>query len=276
MAASTGVKTAVGYRGYARSGLQHGLRALAAAIKGPRPGTGLCCRRHRQRRGRPGGGSGCGMAGGRLPRRDGLYGPPRRSAQPPDPGAGNDQRHLCRPSTADRAPRANPCRFGRQTYVPCYALGRDYHKTVRQRLQKLGYRHRRNRRGPFGYRVFSDSAPVLEVEFARQAGPGLAETRPAALPAGFPGVFSATCSPDLPPPRIAAPPTTAHLHHCLPPAPPPPSRRPYRWTPGAASLSHHRRLAIPKTCAPHRQPHLRLRRLPARLPWNPLRPIGRP
>ncbi len=60
---------------------------------------------------------------------------------------------------------------GRQAYVSRYALGRDYHKTVRQRLQKLATAIGEIA-GPFGYRVFSDSAPVLEVEFARQAGLG--------------------------------------------------------------------------------------------------------
>jgi epoxyqueuosine reductase len=52
-----------------------------------------------------------------------------------------------------------------------YALGRDYHKVVRNRLQKLADAVA-DLVGPFGYRVFSDSAPVLEVEFARQGGLG--------------------------------------------------------------------------------------------------------
>ncbi len=62
-------------------------------------------------------------------------------------------------------------------YISRYALGRDYHKTVRQRLQKLAEHIARavatRRPGtPFAWRVFSDSAPVMEVEFARQAGIG--------------------------------------------------------------------------------------------------------
>ncbi len=52
-----------------------------------------------------------------------------------------------------------------------YAQGRDYHKLVRNRLQKLADGITQLI-GPFGYRVFSDSAPVMEVEFARQAGLG--------------------------------------------------------------------------------------------------------
>ena len=60
-------------------------------------------------------------------------------------------------------------------YVSRYALGRDYHKTVRSRLQKLADRIESEIRlsapeTSFAYRVFSDSAPVMEVEFARQSG----------------------------------------------------------------------------------------------------------
>jgi len=56
-------------------------------------------------------------------------------------------------------------------YVSRYALGRDYHKVVRARLQQLAERMRAEI-GPFSHRVFSDSAPVMEVELARQAGLG--------------------------------------------------------------------------------------------------------
>jgi epoxyqueuosine reductase len=52
-----------------------------------------------------------------------------------------------------------------------YAQGRDYHKVVRNRLQKLADAMTAVI-GPFGYRVFSDSAPVMEVHFASQAGLG--------------------------------------------------------------------------------------------------------
>jgi epoxyqueuosine reductase len=55
--------------------------------------------------------------------------------------------------------------------VSRYAQGRDYHKVVRQRLQKLAVVISQQI-GPFGHRVFSDSAPVMEVEFARQSGLG--------------------------------------------------------------------------------------------------------
>ena len=52
-----------------------------------------------------------------------------------------------------------------------YARGRDYHKLVRGRLQRLCERIEAQV-GAFGYRVFSDSAPVMEVELARKAGLG--------------------------------------------------------------------------------------------------------
>jgi epoxyqueuosine reductase len=56
-------------------------------------------------------------------------------------------------------------------YVSRYALGRDYHKVLRQRLQRL-VTSVEDRIGPFGYRVFTDSAPVLEKALARNAGLG--------------------------------------------------------------------------------------------------------
>ena len=56
-------------------------------------------------------------------------------------------------------------------YVSRYALGRDYHKVLRSKLQKLCDRVR-DAIGPFGHRVFTDSAPVLEKALARNAGLG--------------------------------------------------------------------------------------------------------
>jgi epoxyqueuosine reductase len=52
-------------------------------------------------------------------------------------------------------------------YVSRYALGRDYHKVLRDRLQKLAARIEAII-GPFGHRVFTDSAPVMEVALAAQ------------------------------------------------------------------------------------------------------------
>jgi epoxyqueuosine reductase len=56
-------------------------------------------------------------------------------------------------------------------YISRYALGRDYHKLMRRRLQKLCDRIAAAI-GPFGYRAFVDSAPVLEKALARNAGLG--------------------------------------------------------------------------------------------------------
>ena len=56
-------------------------------------------------------------------------------------------------------------------YISRYALGRDYHKLMRGRLQKLAERISAAI-GPFGHRVFSDSAPVLEKALAAKAGLG--------------------------------------------------------------------------------------------------------
>jgi len=60
---------------------------------------------------------------------------------------------------------------GNAAVVSIYARGRDYHKVLRDRLQKLSTRIEQ-RVGHFGYRVCTDTAPVFEVEFARKAGLG--------------------------------------------------------------------------------------------------------
>ncbi|HER19644.1 MAG TPA: tRNA epoxyqueuosine(34) reductase QueG [Chromatiales bacterium] len=60
---------------------------------------------------------------------------------------------------------------GRLGYVSRYALGRDYHKVLRARLQRLAERIEAEI-GPFGHRVFVDSAPVYETGLAEQAGLG--------------------------------------------------------------------------------------------------------
>ncbi len=58
-----------------------------------------------------------------------------------------------------------------QAYLARYARGRDYHKVMRSRLQKLCERIEAEV-GPFGHRAFADSAPVMEVELAVRAGIG--------------------------------------------------------------------------------------------------------
>ena len=56
-------------------------------------------------------------------------------------------------------------------FVSRYALGRDYHKVLRARLQSLAERMTAEL-GPFPYRVFTDSAPVMEVALAQRSGLG--------------------------------------------------------------------------------------------------------
>jgi epoxyqueuosine reductase len=58
-----------------------------------------------------------------------------------------------------------------EAYISRYALGRDYHKLIRSRLQKLADKIQAET-GPFGYRAFVDSAPVLEKALAEKAGLG--------------------------------------------------------------------------------------------------------
>ncbi|MCX7170584.1 MAG: tRNA epoxyqueuosine(34) reductase QueG [Proteobacteria bacterium] len=60
---------------------------------------------------------------------------------------------------------------GKQAYISRYAIGRDYHKLLRARLQELAKRIAKEA-GSFAWRVFSDSAPVLEVELATNSGLG--------------------------------------------------------------------------------------------------------
>jgi epoxyqueuosine reductase len=59
----------------------------------------------------------------------------------------------------------------REGIVSTYARGRDYHKVLRGRLQRLSERIAAEV-GPFGHRVFTDSAPVLEAELAVRSGQG--------------------------------------------------------------------------------------------------------
>jgi len=71
----------------------------------------------------------------------------------------------------DGATAAAALADGSRAYIARYALGRDYHHIVRPRLQKLASRIAADI-GPFGYRAFVDSAPVLEKPLARNAGLG--------------------------------------------------------------------------------------------------------
>jgi epoxyqueuosine reductase len=60
---------------------------------------------------------------------------------------------------------------GEQAFISRYSLGRDYHKVMRQKLQQLSEKIALATQD-FEYRVFTDSAPVLEVALAEKAGLG--------------------------------------------------------------------------------------------------------
>jgi epoxyqueuosine reductase len=96
--------------------------------------------------------------------------------------------------------------------VSLYARGRDYHKVLRARLQKLADRLAAVV-GPFGHRVFTDSAPVLEVELASRSGLGWRGKHTLLLSreAGSP-FFLGEIYVDLPLPLTA--PETAHCGAC--------------------------------------------------------------
>lgn len=73
--------------------------------------------------------------------------------------------------TDQARPAAELLEEDEEALISRYALGRDYHKVLRKRLQKLASRIEQEV-GPFGYRVFVDSAPVLEKALAEKAGLG--------------------------------------------------------------------------------------------------------
>ncbi|ADE16456.1 iron-sulfur cluster binding protein [Nitrosococcus halophilus Nc 4] len=97
-------------------------------------------------------------------------------------------------------------------YISRYALGRDYHKVLRKRLQRLA-KQMEAAIGPFGYRVFSDSAPVMEKALAEKAGLGWVgkHTNLLARDAGS-WFFLGEIYTDLPLPPDSA--TTSHCGTC--------------------------------------------------------------
>ncbi|MCC7096267.1 MAG: tRNA epoxyqueuosine(34) reductase QueG [Thermomonas sp.] len=58
-----------------------------------------------------------------------------------------------------------------RAYISRYSLGRDYHRMIRRRLQRFAD-HIQSSIGHFGYRVFCDSAPIMEKPLAQKAGLG--------------------------------------------------------------------------------------------------------
>jgi len=100
----------------------------------------------------------------------------------------------------------------RRAVVSVYARGRDYHKVLRARLQQLAARLAAEA-GPLGHRVFTDSAPVLEVELATRAGLGWRGKHTLALSRDAGSMFFlGEIFVDLPLPADA--PTTAHCGNC--------------------------------------------------------------
>ena len=99
-----------------------------------------------------------------------------------------------------------------QAQISLYARGRDYHKVLRQRLQQLAT-HLAEAIGPFGHRVFTDSAPVLEVELAARSGLGWRGKHTLTLHREAGSMFFlGEIYLDLPLPLSE--PVTAHCGHC--------------------------------------------------------------
>jgi epoxyqueuosine reductase len=96
--------------------------------------------------------------------------------------------------------------------VSVYARGRDYHRVLRARLQALQTRMAQAL-GPFGHRVFTDSAPVLEAELAARSGQGWRGKHTLVLSREAGSMFflgEIYVDLALPP----SPPVTAHCGHC--------------------------------------------------------------
>lgn len=100
----------------------------------------------------------------------------------------------------------------RQAVISVYARGRDYHRVMRQRLQRLAD-ELASTIGPFGFRVFCDSAPVLECELATRSGQGWRGKHTLVLQrAGGSMFFLGEIYVDLPLP--ITPPGSAHCGSC--------------------------------------------------------------
>lgn len=99
-----------------------------------------------------------------------------------------------------------------KAFISRYALGRDYHKLMRKRLARLAAKMEKEI-GPMGYRVFTDSAPVMEKAIAEKAGLGWIgkHTNVLSRDAGS-YFFLGEIYTDLPLPLTEA--TTAHCGSC--------------------------------------------------------------
>ena len=174
----------------------------------------------------------------------------------------------------DRVATASPIRAA--AVVSIYARGRDYHKVLRQRLRQLAERLA-EAIGPFGHRVFTDSAPVLEVELAARSGIGWRGKHTlAARPRCRLDVLPRR---DLRRPRRCPRPRRSAPHcgscsACIDVCPTQAIVAPYRLDARRCisylTIEHEGRDPgrVPRR---DRQPRLRLRRLPARLPMEQVR-----
>ena len=139
-------------------------------------------------------------------------------------------------------------------YVSRYALGRDYHKVMRARLQELADRMVAEL-GALPYRVFTDSAPVMEVALAARAGLGwrgkhtllLSRDAGSLLTSSASSSWASTSRGTPPSPATAAPASAAST-----PAPRAPSSRPTSSTRAAASPTSpsRTRARSPRSSAP--------------------------
>ena len=172
--------------------------------------------------------------------------------------------------------RSRCCRIAERAYVSRYALGRDYHKLMRERLARLAERIAARRPGS-ALRAFVDSAPVLERGVAQKAGLGWIGKNTLLIHqrAGS-WFFLGEIYTDLPLPVDAAFERHAlrQLHAPASTSARPRVRGALRARRAALHLLPHDRTAgrDPGGTAPaDRQPRLRLRRLPAGLPVEQVR-----
>ena len=217
-----------------------------------------------------------GLAPGGLSGRDGLHGRPRQQALAAGrTGARYAASHLVAHGLPARRHPHEPA-AGRPGKSLCVALcpWPGLPQADPQRLQQLAERIQQVV-GPFGFRAFVDSAPVLERPPASRPGlagsartPCYSTARPAA--GSFSASYSSTsrCRSTSRRPAI-----TAAAAACLDICPPRRSSVNGCWTRGAAfPTSPSSSRADPGRAARQdRQPRIRLRRLPDRLPLEPLR-----
>ena len=212
-------------------------------------------------------------------RRDGLYGTARRA--PRAPGAlvpGTLRVITARMNYRPPAARASAAMLADPTkaFIARYALGRDYHKVLRGKLAAARRRASATAVGDFGYRVFTDSAPVLEVALAAKSGTRLAGQAHAAAHAR--GRLVVLPGRDLHRPAAAGRRAAVvalrqlqRVHRRLPDGR---DRRALRARCAPLHLVPHDRASRQHSrgaASAHRQSRLRLRRLPALLPVEPVR-----